>query len=184
MTPALDLDELGPPATVAARHRALVLVDEALTAAPSFRWLADDAAGPLACFDGEDGTRYRGRLLGEEPVLWGAEAGAGRASADPERDDGMTFRLWWDREAWQVEDRSGPGAEAVIGPLLSDGQAAEWVEWQYGRPDLVLPFADFLAVVSDGMPMTPHALAAFAAGPEELRALMSRAAQLGLEAHA
>jgi hypothetical protein len=196
MTLTLDLAEFGPPAGVAARHRALVLVDETLTSDPCFGWRAEGSGSPLACWEGEEGERYRGHFGDDEGLVWGAERdspASSRAHADlPDRSGALldaeppgmpiTFCLWWDGGQWRGEDHGPRGADTVIRPLLGDAEAADWVDWHHGRPDLLLPFADFLAVVSAGVPMTPHALAAFAHGPDELTAMMARAAQLGLEA--
>jgi hypothetical protein len=180
----MELADLGPPDAVAARHRVLVLVEEALAHEPRFGWSGE---GPCARWDGEDGERYRGRLVAGEGVLWGADHAGASASAPPaalpdrHRDavagECFDFCLWWDGEAWIGEAR---GAERVLAPLLGDEAASEWIDWGHGLPELVLALVNLLDVVANGIPMTPHALAAFAPDPEALGAMMDRARELGL----
>lgn len=196
MAAFFDLDEFGDPHTVSARHRALVLVDEALGSDPGFSWRADGPCGSLASWNGEDGSHYFGRFAQDGAVLWGADADAsGPASLDdsavPERHRVVidsspgpppSFCAWWDGERWSAAVPRPDAIERVIGPLLSDEAAAAWVERHHGLPELVEPLRDFLAVVAAGIPMTPHALVAFTDSVDELNALMRRAAELGLEA--
>lgn len=183
----IDPQEFGDAAAVCARHRALVLIDEALAVTPRFAWQAG-----LASWDGEDGGHYRGRFGGGSAVLWGAHPQPDEADRlgpavtrelriDTADDvSPPTFCLRWHDGAWSSTTQQPGAAVTVIGPLLSDSAAAEWADWQHGRPDLVDPLHDFLDVVAVGIPMTPHALAAFTDDVEELNTLMRRAAELGL----
>lgn len=195
MAAFFDQDEFGDPPAVSARHRALVLVDEALGSDPCFGWRLDLPRGPLASWNGEDGSHYFGRFAQDGAVLWGSDADASEpallGATVPERHRVVidsspgpppAFCAWWDGEQWSAVVPRPDATERVIGPLLSDDAAAEWVEWHHGLPDLVEPLRNFLAVVAAGIPMTPHALVAFTDSVDELGALMRRAAELGLEA--
>lgn len=191
-----DQDEFGGPSAVSGRHRALVLVDEALTADPSFSWHVDPSGDTMASRKREDGGYYLGRFAQDEALLWGSEAHAsepalpGSAVPDAHRliieshgqAPAPTFCLWWDGERWVGEGSAADVTERVIDPLLSDQAAAEWVEFHHGLPDLAEPLLNLLAVIASGIPMTPHALAPFAASVDELNGLMRRAAELGFEA--
>ncbi|HEX4106630.1 MAG TPA: hypothetical protein VHX88_00760 [Solirubrobacteraceae bacterium] len=165
----------GGPHEVSARHRVLVLVDEALSDRPRFAW-----SGGRASWDGEKG--YRGWFFEGEGILWGPGEGSPAAEVPDryrERIDGgaCTFCVWFEDGEWR-----GQAPEGVLDPLLSNEAAAEWVELEHGEAELVLPLANLLDVVANEIPMTPHALAAFARDPDELAGLMDRAAELGLEA--
>lgn len=192
----IDQEELGGPGAVSARYRALVLVDEALGTVPAFRWQGEGAGSQLVLWRDDADAYYCGWFARDDGVLWGvaggAPAGGRREAVIPDRHRatidavGMPHApgicLWWDGTRWCGEETCADDPVPLLGPLLGDEAAAEWVDWHHGLPDLVEPMQSFLAVVAAGVPMTPHALVAFSEGVDHLNALMRRAAVLGLGA--